>query len=244
MALTDSILNRKVLGNRVGRSKVLGVKTVSDQFLINKEELEDLQQIHGAIALRELEAEQRNGSLANHNTFVDGSQFRQVKDVSFGGVISFEDVFDLAEVMIFIQLTMRKVAPVDTGAMRDTFIWMLNGTPTTKTEVPVVNGNDRLVYTSTVPYAKFVEVGAGGSTRQRKNRFFVRKAARRAQQKFGKAFIIKPVLLQASEVPASVAKKRSLGGAFSKQYYIERWKVSYPAIQITQRQGVSFQVRG
>lgn len=242
MALSDRILTREVLGNRVGRSKVLGLKTTSEEFMINKSEIKDLQQIHGAIALRELRAEQRKGNLTNINTFVDGSQFKQVRDVKFAGNISFQDVVDIADLMLFIQATQHKITPKLTGALKASFVWLLNGKPLPISSVPNLKPTDRLLYVSTVPYAKYVEIGIRKSTKTLKNRFFVRKTARRAQQKYGRAFIVKPVLAQASEVPPQFSS-RSSKGAYSKQYYIERWKVSYPAIQVTQRSGVRFTPR-
>jgi len=235
-----------VLGNRTRRAPSVGIATELQIWDLSGVEKDDLTDIHAQIARQELGREKRRGNLLNINTFVDNRQFKREEEVKLGGKISYQDIADMADVMLFAQQQLVSLTPIgDTGFLHKSYRWILNRAGgvgnqvlAMGVEVPSLRVGDTLTLSTNMRYAKYVEFGA----RKRKGTFMFRKTVTRCRRRFGQAFIFQHVLLQAKDVPPSYSGKLNQRGgqAYSSEYYKQRWAVSYPAIKIKIKKGVYF----
>lgn len=216
---------------------------------LQKGEIEDLQDITAGVAIQELAFERRNKNFKDYNRFVDGSQFKVESDVKFGGKIEYNEVSFLSDLMLYLEGQLRvtiRLSAHKTGALGRSLTWRRNGKNTDAIGVPILDVGDQLVVYADIRYAKYQEFGY----RKIPGKFIFKKIVAKARAKFGRAFIIEHKLLQTSEIPGgkvqafrSTKTGRTIAYTkFTKEYYKQRWAVSYPAIKITQRQGVGFYV--
>jgi len=232
-----------VLGNRTRRAPSVGIATELQVWDLSGVEKDDLTDIHAQIAIQELGFERKRGNLIEINRFVDGGQFKHESDVKLGGKISYQDIADMADVMIYAEQQLVAMTPFITKTLRRSYDWILNSKVGSNRilapgEVPQLKVGDELFLTTNVSYAKYVEQGA----RKRKGVFMFRRATTRLRRRFGQAFIFERVFVQSTDVPPNYSAKRNKQGrrAYSKDYYKQRWAVSYPAIKIKLKYGVGF----
>lgn len=239
----------RVLGDRTRKAKTIGLGTQTQDWHLDKTELKDLQYTHAKIALEELQVEQRGGSLHDYNRFVDLSQFKTEKDVKLGGVITYDEVSALADMMLFVsqQLFQEFDKFRDTGALRDSARWVHNSSDVKPDGVPILDRGDQLIVYGDIRYAKYQESG----TVRNKARWVYRKVTSRARRRYGRGYIVEHKFIQnASLLGMKKIRKTKIRGsrtvsysAYTKEYYKFRWEQSFPAIKITQRQGVKFRVQ-
>jgi len=244
---TRSVPIKQELGKGYTRS---GMRYQGESWALDKGEYEDLINIQAGISEQELEFEQKRDNLKDYNRFVDGSQFKTLNELKFGGRVQYDEVSSLGDLMLYIHeklyiMTMQEAFGV-THRLRDNITWKRNGNETLNNGVPILDVGDQLVvFPKDVAYAKYQEFGY----RHVPGKYIYRRVANMAKARFGRAFIIEHKVLQAQEIPPQrVRAFRTRNGRtfsyskFSQDYYKKRWAVSYPAIKITQRQGVKFYV--
>ena len=237
---------KQTLGRGFTRGDVL---YQGELWALQKGEIEDLQDITAGVAIQELGVERKNGNFKDYNRFVDGNQFKVESDVKFGGKIEYNEVSALADLMLYLEEKLHiaiLLKAYHTGDFSRSLTWRRNGRNTDARGVPILDVGDQLVVYGNVRYAKYQEFGYRGIP----GKFIFKKIVTNAKAKFGRAFIIEHKLLQTSEIPAQKVRafRNTKSGRtiaytkFTKEYYKQRWAVSYPAIKITQRQGVEFYV--
>ena len=236
----------QVLGDR-NRGGAIGTRT--QVWRLDETELKDLQMIHAQMAREELQYEQGQGSLREYNRFVDLSQFKTEKDVKLGGVITYDEVSALADLMLFVEKNLyTEFAKFrDTGALQASSRWVHNSADVKPSGVPILDRGDQLVVYGDIFYAKYQESG----TVRNKAHWVYRKVASRARRRFGRGYIVEHKFIQNASILGmrkvqkfTTRRGKSVSyGAYTKEYYKFRWQQSFPAIKITQRQGVKFRVQ-
>ena len=233
-----SLLGEGVDSN-VGRVAGFVSNTQTINLRLTKDELKDFSLIHAEIARIALKEENKKGFLLHHNRFVDGKQWKIEEQVKFGGKIVYDDIYSLTEVMRYIDERVKKLMPRGkTGHLRLSHGWYLNGSPIQQGVEVNYQPKDRLVCMAFIRYAKYQEVG----TIRNKAAWMYKKVRRHAARRFGRGFIFEHRMFQAGEIKSGQMTKKlyKRSGAFSDEYYKERWENVYPGIKVTLRRNVKY----
>ena len=203
---------------------------------LSPDELMDFNIIHAAIAKEALKEENQKGFLLHHNRFVDGRQWKVEEQVRFGGKIVYDDIYSITEIMRYIDDKVRSLMPRNTGDLQISHGWYLNGVPIQFGADVNYKAKDQLICMAFIRYAKYQEVGTVLNTAK----WMYKQTRRHAARRFGRGFIFEHRMFESGEIKSGQMTKKlyKRSGAFSDEYYKERWANVYPGIKVTLRHNI------